>query len=158
MFRELRRAGQQLSREECIRLLESETWGVLSVLGDDGYPYGMAMNHFYNQADGKIYFHCGHGGHREDALLRCNKVSFCVTDSGYRPEGEWARRVNSVILFGKIEIIDDIQKVIEIVTPLSYKFTDDEAYIQRELQSAAHKTRLLCLTPEHICGKKVVEE
>ena len=59
MFRELVRKKKQISMEECIRILKSEPRGVLSVLGDDDYPYGMPMNHFYNKEDGKIYFHCG---------------------------------------------------------------------------------------------------
>ena len=37
---------------------------VLSVLGDDGYPYGMPMNHWYCEAEGKLYFHSGMKGHR----------------------------------------------------------------------------------------------
>ena len=28
------------------------------------------MNHFYNEDDGAIYFHCGRGGHREEAILK----------------------------------------------------------------------------------------
>ena len=36
MFREMHRAKQAISREECIRLLKTETRGVLSVIGDDG--------------------------------------------------------------------------------------------------------------------------
>ena len=59
MFRALARKKQQISREECIDLLTRETRGVLSVIGDGGYPYGMPMNHFYCPEDGKIYFHCG---------------------------------------------------------------------------------------------------
>ena len=51
MFRELLRKNKQLSEADCIRILESETRGVLSVQGDDGYPYGMPMNHFYNPED-----------------------------------------------------------------------------------------------------------
>ena len=45
MFRELIRKNQQLSHEECIRILQTELRGVLSVNGQDGYPYGMPMNH-----------------------------------------------------------------------------------------------------------------
>ena len=59
---------QQLPMEDCIQILKQETRGVLSVLGDDDYPYGMPMNHWYNEEDGKIYFHCGKTGHRLDAL------------------------------------------------------------------------------------------
>ena len=41
MFRELVRKNKQIPAEECIVLLTKETRGVLSVNGDDGYPYGM---------------------------------------------------------------------------------------------------------------------
>lgn len=157
MFRELARKNRQITEEECIQVLQQETRGVLSVLGEDGYPYGMPMNHLYHKEDGRIYFHCGKAGHRLDALKRCNKVSFCVCDSGFRREGEWAWNVKSVIVFGRVEILSDMEKIVEITTELSRKFTQDEAYIQNEIALYAHKTLLLQLTPEHICGKLVKE-
>ena len=157
MFRELVRKNKQLSTEDCIRVLKNETRGVLSVLGDDDYPYGMPMNHWYNEEDGKIYFHCGNVGHRLDALKKHDKVSFCVYDQGYREEGEWAWKVKSVIVFGRMEVLNDMEKIVDITTKLSYKFTQDDAYIQKEIEQAAWRTLLLQLTPEHICGKLVTE-
>lgn len=157
MFRELIRKNKQLSMEECIRILKTERRGVLSVNGDNGYPYGMPMNHWYNQEDGKIYFHCGNVGHRLDALKEDNNVSFCVYDEGYCNSGEWALNVKSVIVFGKIEIVDDLDRIVDITTKLSYKFTQDDAYIKDEIKNHAHRTLLLELTPEHICGKLVKE-
>lgn len=157
MFRELTRKNKQLSNEQCIELLKNETRGVLSVIGDNDYPYGMPMNHFYNDGDGKIYFHCGKSGHRLDSLKKHNKVSFCTYNNGYRQDGDWALRVNSVIVFGKMEIVDDINQIIDITSKLSRKFTNDEKYIKEEIECHASKTLLLVLTPEHICGKNVVE-
>ena len=157
MFRELQRKNKQISMEECIELLKKETRGVLSVLGDGDYPYGMPMNHWYNEEDGKIYFHCGKLGHRLDALRKCNKVSFCTYDSGYRKEGDWALHVKSVIVFGTIEIIDDMDTIADIARKLSYKFTQDEEYIRTEIEKYAKATLLLQLTPEHICGKQITE-
>ena len=157
MFRELTRKNKQISREECVGVLKSEPRGVLSVQGDDGYPYGMPMNHWYEQEDGKLYFHCGKAGHRLDALKKENKVSFCVYDQGYRQEGEWALNVKSVIVFGKIEVLDDPKKIAEITAKLSRKFTQDEKYIRQEIADFARNTLLLVLTPEHICGKAVQE-
>lgn len=157
MFRELVRKNKQLSMEECVRVLKSETRGVLSVLGDNDYPYGMPMNHWYNEEDGKIYFHCGNFGHRLDSLKKHNKVSFCTYDKGYRNDGEWAWNVKSVIIFGKIEIISDMEKIIDITTKLSHKFTQDEEYIRKEIEMHGARTLLLQLTPEHICGKLVNE-
>ena len=158
MFRELTRKNKQISTEECISVLKSGTRGVLSVLGDDEYPYGMPMNHWYNEEDGSIYFHCGTmAGHRLDALKKHDKVSFCVYDRGYRNEGEWAWNVKSIIVFGRMEILDDMEKIIEITTKLSRKFTQDEEYIRKEIEQHSHRTLLLKLTPEHICGKLVNE-
>lgn len=157
MFRELARKNKQLETQECIRLLREEKRGVLSVLGDNDYPYGMPMNHFYCENDGCIYFHCGKNGHRLDSLKRHSKVSFCVFDSGSRAEGGWALTIESVIVFGKVEIIDDMDTIIDISARLSRKFTQDEAYIAKEIAAFAHETLLLRLTPEHICGKRVKE-
>ncbi len=157
MFRELQRKNKQISNSDCINLLKTQKRGVLSVLGDEGYPYGMPMNHFYCEDDGNIYFHCGKSGHRLDALRNCKKVSFCVYDEGEKKQGEWALTINSVIVFGKIEIVDDMETVCDISARLSRKFTDDENYIRNEIEQFAEKTLLLKLCPGHICGKKIVE-
>ena len=78
MFRKMRRFKQELSHEECVEVLKTQPRGVLSVLGEDGYPYGLPMTHWYNEVDGKIYFHCAGEGHKIDAIRACDKVSFCV--------------------------------------------------------------------------------
>ena len=155
MFRELARKKQALSQEECIDILKREPRGVLSVLGDDGYPYGMPMNFLYD--NGKIYFHSGKKGHKVDAISRENKVSFCVFDGGYRNEGEWALNISSVIIFGKMRVIEDIDQTVDICRRLSLKFTDDLDYIEKEIAGFAKATLCFELTPEHIAGKLVNE-
>ena len=70
MFRELIRKNKKLSEVDCVYILKKETRGVLSVQGDDGYPYGMPMNHWYDEERGAIYFHCGKEGHRVDSLKK----------------------------------------------------------------------------------------
>ena len=157
MFREMLRKNRQISMEECIDVLKRETRGVLSVLGDAEYPYGMPMNHYYNDEDGCIYFHCGRGGHRMDALKKHDKVSFCVYEQGVRAEGEWALNVRSVIAFGRMDVIDDMDSIIDITTKLSYKFTQNAEYIREEIRNHAKKTLLLRLNIEHMCGKFVTE-
>lgn len=157
MFREMIRKGKQLSREECIDILMNEKRGVLSVLGDNDYPYGTPMNHFYNEIDGNVYFHSGNIGHRLEALRKHDKVSFCAFDEGTRKEGDWALNIRSVIVFGRIEIIDDMDIIADITTRLSRKFTDDEAYIQKEVKDHGKRTLLLKLSVEHMCGKSVHE-
>ena len=157
MFRELVRKKKQITNEECIEILKNEKRGVLSVTGDEGYPYGMPMNHFYNEEDGCIYFHSGKQGHGCDALNNCDKVSFCVYDEGYKEEGKWALNIKSVIVFGKMEVISDIDEIARVTYLLSRKFTEDDEYINNEIKLYAEKTLLLKLKVEHMCGK-IVEE
>ena len=157
MFRELIRKKQQLEKSECIELLEKETRGILAVNGDGGYPYATPLNHYYCPEDGCVYFHCGKVGHRLDSLKKSDKVSFCVVEKGEKEEGDWALNVRSVIVFGRVEIISDLDAISKIAYALSRKFTSDEEYIRKEIAQFAKATLLLKLTPEHICGKRVKE-
>ncbi len=157
MFRELTRIKNKLSDEACIRILTTEKRGVLCVNGDGGYPYAMPMNHYYNPDDGAIYFHCGKTGHRLDSLKKDGRASFCVYDGGFRKDGEWALNIGSVIVFGKIEIIDEPSVTADISEKLSLKFTDDAEYIRNEIKNFAANTLILKLKPENICGKLVNE-
>ena len=157
MFRKMRRFKQQITNEECIELLKKEKRGVLSIIGDDGYPYGIPMNHWYCEADGKLYFHSAKEGHKLDSIKMCNKVCYTVFDKGYCKEGEWALNIKSVVVFGRIALVSDEEKAKEICTQLCRKFTNDEEYLEYELQNAFSRVQCLELTPEHITGKLVNE-
>lgn len=157
MFRELTRKKQALSKEACVEVLTQEPRGVLSLLGDDGYPYGLPIDHWYNADDSCIYFHSGKQGHKVDALTRCTKASFCVYDQGYRKEGDWALHIKSVIVFGRIQIVEDHEAAIALTRQLSYKYTPDSAYIEEEIRKYGHELLCFKLVPEHMTGKIVKE-
>ena len=156
-FRELTRKNKALTAEECLELLRSEKRGVLSVIGDGGYPYATPMNHYYCDEDGKLYFHCGRLGHRLDSLRADGRACFCCTEAGTPIPCSWALQVKSVIVFGRVGIVDDRERVVQIAMRLSRKFTDDEDYIRDEIVRSAAATLLLVMTPEHISGKMVKE-
>ena len=155
MFRKMRRFKQELNETECKKILKNEVRGVLSVIGDDGYPYGLPIDYWYDEIENRIYFHGAKEGHKLDAIKKCNKVSFCTYDKGYRKDGEWPLYIN--IVFGKISIVNDNEKIIEICKNLCYKFTDDENYVADELEKAGNRVCCLELIPEHISGKLVKE-
>ena len=157
MFRNVTRIKQILSNEECISILKKQLRGVLSVLGDDDYPYGMPLNHYYNEEDGKLYFHSGKKGHKIDAILRHPKASFCVYYEGVRENGNWYLTIRSVIVFGKIEVVEDRKKIYDLARKLSHKFTNDEEYIEHEVKNSGPGTLMFALIPEHITGKWVTE-
>ncbi len=111
MFRKMRRHKQALSTEECINMLINEYRGILAILGDNDYPYSIPMSHVY--ADGKIYFHGAKEGHKNDAVKKYSKASYCVVDKGTKNNDEWWYTFKSVIVFGKIRILNDKNEKID---------------------------------------------
>ena len=157
MFRPMNRPKQAMDQAECIDLLRSQRRGVLSVRGDDGYPYGIPMDHYYCPEDGKIYFHSGKIGHRIDAMRACDKVSYCVYREAYKEPDFWALNFHCVHVFGRVEFIEDVEKIEDICRKLSHKFTDDNSYIENEIIRAGHRTLMFALVPEYMTGKLVNE-
>lgn len=74
---EIRRKDRAVDENDALEILKSGSFGVLSTIGADGYPYGVPVNYAYD--DGKIYFHCAKNvGHKQDNLRFSGKVSFTV--------------------------------------------------------------------------------
>ena len=159
-FRPMRRVQQALAPEEAAEVLKHAKRGVLSMIGDDGWPYGVYMNPHYNEADGRIYFHGSKIGHKVESLKRDPRVSFTVIDDGvHEPTREpaWAWTFRSVIVFGRVEFVDDAETALAICRGLTRRFTADEKYVEDEIRKAGAAVQVFALVPEHITGKRVHE-
>lgn len=158
MFRPMRRFKQQLSDEDARRVLRDGHRGILSLSGDDGYPYGVPVNYFTG-GDGHIYIHCAGEGHKIDALKSCDKVCFTVLEDQPREEGDFALYVHSVIVFGRMQIVLDREKVAQCCMDLARHIYPDhiEDFYIADLERNRDRVQILEITPEHITGKKVHE-
>ncbi|MCH5291908.1 MAG: pyridoxamine 5'-phosphate oxidase family protein [Treponema sp.] len=155
MFRKMRRNKQQLSDQECVELLKQEPRGVLALLGDDGYPYTVPMDFFYDE--GKLYFHCAKEGHKIDAIKKCGKASFCVMDKGFRRQDEWALNIKSVVAFGRIRLVEDRKETMARVRQLGNKYNPSPEAVEKELERTADIVQCLEFQIEHMTGKLVNE-
>lgn len=156
MFREMRRKRQALSTEECVRVLEKCTSGVLAVHGDDGYPYAVPLSYVYCR--GKLYFHCAKTGHKLDAITADSKVSFCVIDQDQIIPEEYTTYFRSVIVFGKARILENEAEKREAIESLAAKYSpDNEEGRKKEID---REFKLLCMvevTVDHMSGKEAIE-
>lgn len=156
-FREMRRAKQALSREEALAVLKGAKRGVLSMIGDGGHPYGVYMNPHYDESDGKIYFHGAKVGHKVESLRKDPWASFTVIDDGVKNEGDWAFTFRSVVVFGRVEFVDDPERAIRICRALATRFNPNEADIEAEIRRSGAAVQVFALVPERITGKRVHE-
>jgi len=156
MFRQMRRANQQLSHEESCHILHECSSGVLALSGDEGYPYALPISYVFTGE--KLIFHCAKTGHKIDAVRRCEKASFCViAKDDVQPE-EYTTRYRSVIVFGRMRILENEDLIISAATALAEKYypghlKEHEAYIARYLSSLC----VMEMDIEHISGKESKE-
>ncbi len=158
MFREMRRRKQVLSAEETEAVLKRATAGVLSVSGDDGYPYGVPVSYIYT--DGKIYFHCAKTGHKLDAIARNEKVSFSVIDQDQIVAEEFTTYFRSAIAFGRARIIEDAEEKRAAVRKLTVKYCPAPELaegIEKEIDAEFPALCVVEITIDHLSGKEAIE-
>ena len=155
-MREMRRSRQLLSREDCERILNEQTSGVLSVYGDDGYPYGVPLSYVY--ADGKLYFHSAKTGHKIDAVRKNNKVSFTIIAQDNIVPEEYTTHFRSVIVFGRVRILENDTEKRAAIEQLAEKYMPDlkEGRLQ-EIDREFSRLCMLELTIDHMTGKEAIE-
>ncbi len=157
MFREMRRIKQQLSEQECQRILSEQKRAVLSVVGDDGYPYGVPINYYYDKADNCIYFHCAKEGHKLDSIMRCDKVCLTVHDNGYQKD-DWSYYVTSVIVFGRASVMEDGDLKLEKARLFGAKYFPTKEELDDEIKRSFNRANIICIKIEHMTGKLVHEK
>ena len=155
-FRPMRRMKQQLEEGDCMAILSSAMRGVLSVVGDGGYPYGVPINFVYD--DGKLYFHCAKEGHKLDAIRACDKTCFTVLDEPQKEPGDWWYHVRSVVCFGTMRIVEDEAERMTRLRMLGRKYFPDGYDLEGDLRRSGPNAEMLEMTIVHMTGKRVREK
>ena len=150
-FRKMRRKDRQVFDDLVNEILVKGEYGVLSIMGENGYPYGVPVNFAYY--DDGIYFHCAKTGHKLDAIIKDNRVSFCVvTDTELQPE-DFTTKYKSVIAFGTAKEVEGEEKkraLMLLIKKYSSGFMDKgRDYVNKE----AAGTVIVKISIEHITGK-----
>ena len=137
MFYEMRRKDRLLTEKEAKEILSEGEYGVLSTMGENGYPYGVPVNYVY--LNDSIYFHCAADvGHKLKNINYNNHVCFTVvTNASVLPEALTTKYI-SVIAFGTTQCIKGEEKQSALVAVIN-KFSPDfiqngMSYIEKTLK------------------------
>jgi len=154
----MRRFKQQVSEAECKKVLTEEKRGTLSVIGDNGYPYSLPINFYYDEKDNRIYFHGAKEGHKVDAIKKCDKVCFTTWNQGFKKEGCWEWNITSVIIFGRAKLIQNGELIEDRLRKMAFKYYPTEEEAEKELKLAIDRVQLFAIDIEHMTGKLVNEK
>ena len=100
----------QLTPEEIDALLDRAPSAVISMVGEDGWPYGMPIN--FVRLDGKIYFHGRKVGQKMSNLEKDPRCCLTVMDEGgFERCGDMACNTTTIyesaVLLGRVVPIED---------------------------------------------------
>ena len=146
MFRAMRRKDRCLSEDEARNILKQGKFGVLSLIGEDGYPYGVPM-HYVMEGD-SLFVHCSaQGGHKTDAIDSDSRVCFTVVET------EDGIKSRSAIFFGKAQQVTKGRK--KVLEKMVEKFVPKFAWEQAKagIPYAVDRIKAYELKIEHLTAK-----
>lgn len=152
-MREMRRKERAMSPSRAQELLSTSSYGVLSMVNVDGGGYGVPLSYAIDP-EGNIFFHVAKIGHKLDNLTSDNRVTFTIIgDTQVVPE-KFSTQYESVIAFGKVEILENEEERIHAARLLIEKYSPEfsiqgEAYIEKAIKHI----KVLKLTVDHISAK-----
>ncbi len=148
---EMRRADRKISESEAKQLLLSGSYGVLSMTGSGGKPYGVPV--FYLYRNGRLYFHGAKEGRKAAHLQENRNASFCVVGQMQVLPAHFSARYESVIAEGEVYIAEGEEKEAALhgfIEKYSPEFLEKgAAYIQ----AAKEKTCVFGMTVTVLSGK-----
>lgn len=155
MFRKIRKIKNEIDKDAVDSLLHSCRRGVLSMNGEDGYPYAIPVNYYYDEANQKIYFHGAKAGYKVDCLNKCDKVCFTVFGNETIKDLEWAPYVQSVVVFGRCRLVDTEN---EVLKTFMMKYYPDVDLIDKVIEEDSKFVQMYEISIEHKSGKQVQEK
>ena len=153
MFREMRRAKQNLGTKVAEEIMNEGQTGIFAVIGDEGYPYGVPVNFAY--CDGKIYFHCAKEGHKIDAIKKEPKVSFTVITSDEVRPATFDTKYKSAIAFGEARLLDDDDTILKGIRLIVDKYSAGfKVEAEKEIKSDWGRLGIVEIDVQHLSAKR----
>ena len=159
MFKPIRKKINEIDRSATELLLISNRRGILAMNGDNGYPYAIPINYFYDNETQKIYFHGAKAGNKVDDLKASDKVCFTVYGNETIDDSEpWAPYVQSAVVFRRCRLLEAGSESIDRLKEFAMKYYPSEQLVDKEIAHAGRAVQMFEITIEHMSGKQVQEK
>ncbi len=152
MFREMRRQDRKTSTERAYNILKSSDHGVFTLFGDDGYPYGIPVNHVV--MDGSIYFHAAKEGKKLDSLNLQSKCGFTAVAYNEVIPGKLTTKYASTICMGRASFVEGEEKFDALVMIMKRFAPDFLEESLNNIEMSLKRISIIKITIEHITGKE----
>ena len=152
MHREIRSKDNALDDKKTTEIIIKGSYGVLSTIGEDGYPYGIPLN--YSYWDKCICFHCAQLGHKLENIYFNKKVSFTVVTKSDILASIFDTDYESAVAFGTaIEVTERSEKK-DILMSIINKYSADFVKAGKNyMKKHWDETKVIKIEIDHLTGK-----
>lgn len=151
---EVRRQDRLLPLDRAEALLRGQEWGVLSVCGADGAPYGLPLNYVWD-GHRSLYVHCAPEGRKLRCLDHERRVSFCIVGNVNLLPAKFTTEYESVVLTGiAVRHLDDEEKRHALELLLEKLSPSDKAVGMQYAAASFHRVEILRLDIDSWSGKR----
>lgn len=152
----IRRQDRLLTEAAARRLLKQGEYGYLSMLREDGIPYGLPISYVWNNED-IIYLHCAPEGTKLRCIAHQPAVSFCVVGRTNVIPRQFTTEYESIVLQCQASTGLDETERKEALRLLIEKYAPDDVALGLTYAAKSfHRTEIIRLTIQEWSGKSKV--
>ncbi len=155
---QMRRADKVMSHEQTLETLQRGYCGRLATIGPDDYPYCVPL--LYVWLNGEVRLHNSKTrGHLRASVDHDSRVCFEVDEPGEvfpygRFECDTSVAFRSVIVFGKIRVVDETEAKQQFFEALMLKYAKTEWERPKGFFTRLDQITLYAITVERMTGKE----
>lgn len=100
----------RMNEQEIRESLHKCSYGILSMVDEEGKPYAVPLNYFYLEEEEALYFHCAKKGRKIEALRKNPQVSFVAVEQERIVEEFFTTSYSSVMVEGRVSFVEEDQE------------------------------------------------
>ncbi|MBQ7422860.1 MAG: pyridoxamine 5'-phosphate oxidase family protein [Prevotella sp.] len=150
----VRRQDRLLEEERAVEILKTAEYGVLSMIDEAGFPYGIPLNYVWD-GDSSVYIHCAPEGRKLQSLQKNPQVSFCIIGRVNLCPSKFTTEYESVVLKGVAVLGLEVEERMKALELLLRKLSpDDMAVGMKYAEKSFHRTAIIRLDFSEFSGKR----
>ena len=149
----VRRQDRLLSEERAAELLKTAEYGTLSMIDEDGLPYGIPVNYVWDGKD-SIYIHCAPEGRKLRAIASHSEVCLSIVGHVNLQPSKFTTEYESIVLKGIAHVGLPAEERMQALVLLVEKLSPDDVEIGKKYaEKSFHRTEIIRIDVTEFSGK-----
>jgi nitroimidazol reductase NimA-like FMN-containing flavoprotein (pyridoxamine 5'-phosphate oxidase superfamily) len=145
------RRERLLSENDARQILKIGQHGVLSAITQDGIPYGIPLNYYYDDEQNAVFFHCALEGKKLDCIAAHSRVAFTVVTHAEIDAPRLTTLYESAIVTGVASLVTDFDEKKRALVGLCRVLTPS---VSADSCKSVSRTAIVRISIETVTGKR----